>query len=83
MPPRHDKPPYQPKNTRSNAPVHVNAGVAAKQRGEDAADSWKFAKNMTIKDPSRTIQTIGRATDTYITYDNRFEFRFWGSPENV
>jgi len=83
MPPRHDKLSYQPKNNRLNAPVHVNAGVAAKQRGEDAADSWKFAKNMTIKDPSRTIQTIGRATNTFITYDNRFEFRFWGSPENV
>jgi hypothetical protein len=83
MPPRHDRPPYQSKHNRSNTPLQVNAGLAAKQRGDDAAGSWKFPKNMTIRDPSHTIQTIGRATNTHITYDNKFEFHFWGSPENV
>ena len=83
MPPKHDKSQPRSKQNRSNTPVHVNAGLAAKQRGENAAGSWKFAKNMTIKDPSRTMQTVGRATNTYITYDNKFEFRFWGSLENV
>lgn len=83
MPPRHEKPSYQPKRNRPNTPVNVNAGLAAKQRGENAAGNWKIAKNMTIKDPSRTMQTVGRATNTYIAYDNNFEFRFWGSSENV
>lgn len=83
MPPKNNNTSYQHKHNRSNTPVHANAGFAAKQRGENAAGRWQFAKNLTIKDPSRTMQTVGRATNTYITYDNKFEFRFWGSLENV
>jgi hypothetical protein len=83
MPPRYNKQSPQPKHNRSNPPLHVNDGLAAKQRGENPADSWKFAKNMTIKDPSQIISTIARATNTYISYDNKFEFRFWGSHDNV
>jgi hypothetical protein len=83
MPPRNNRLPLQPRNNRPNTPVHVNDGLAAKRRGDDAVKSWKLAKNMTIKDPSHTLTTIGRATNTHITYDNRYEFRFWGSPDNV
>ncbi|KAI4841814.1 hypothetical protein E4T45_09337 [Aureobasidium sp. EXF-8846] len=82
MAPRHNRSPLQPKHNRSNTPVHINDGLAAKQRGEDAVESWRFAKNLTIRDPSQTMMTIGRATNTHIVYDGRYEFRFWGSPEN-
>jgi hypothetical protein len=83
MTPKHNRPPLQPRHNRSNTPVHINDGLAAKQRGEDAVESWRFAKNLTIRDPSQTMMTIGRATNTYMVYDGRYEFRFWGSPENV
>ncbi|KAH0400453.1 hypothetical protein KCU89_g5172, partial [Aureobasidium melanogenum] len=84
MPPRNShKLPLQPRHNRPNAPARVNDGLAAKQRGGDHVDTWRFAKNMTIKDPSQTIMAIGRATNTHITYDGKFEFRLWGSPDNV
>lgn len=84
MPPRNShKLPLQPRHNRPNAPARVNDGLAAKQRGGDHVDTWRFAKNMTIKDPSQTIMAIGRATNTHITFDGKFEFRLWGSPDNV
>lgn len=84
MPPRHNhRHPLQDRNNRPNAPARVNDGLAAKQRGEDPIDSWRLAKNMTIKDPSQIITAIGSATNTHIIYDGKFEFRFWGSSDNV
>jgi hypothetical protein len=83
MPPRHNKPSPQPKHNRSNARVYLTDGLVAKQRGENPSGSWKFAKNLTIKDPSQIMSSISKATDTHITYDNKFEFRFWGSLDNV
>lgn len=83
MPPRHNKQSPQPKHNRSNAPVYLTDGFVAKQRGEDSSGTWKLAKNMTIRDPSQIISSISSATNTHITYDNKFEFRFWGSLDNV
>ncbi|KAG9622873.1 hypothetical protein KCU64_g20574, partial [Aureobasidium melanogenum] len=84
MPPKNShKLPLQPRHNRPNAPARVSDGLAAKQRGGDPIDTWRLAKNMTIKDPSQTIMAIGRATNTHITYDGKFEFRFWGSPDDV
>ncbi|KAG9893267.1 hypothetical protein KCU94_g13038, partial [Aureobasidium melanogenum] len=84
MPPKNShKLPLQPRHNRPNAPARVSDGLAAKQRGGDPIDIWRLAKNMTIKDPSQTIMAIGRATNTHITYDGKFEFRFWGSPDDV
>lgn len=84
MPPKHNhRHPLQDRHNRPNAPARINDGLAAKQRGEDSIDSWRLAKNITIKNPSQTIMAIGKATNTHIIYDGRFEFRFWGSPDNV
>ncbi|KAG9682284.1 hypothetical protein KCU95_g14397, partial [Aureobasidium melanogenum] len=84
MPPKNShKLPLQPRHNKPNTPARVNDGVAAKQSGGDPIDTWRFAKNLTIKDPSQTIMAIGRATNTHITYDGRFEFRFWGTPDDV
>ncbi|CAD0094476.1 unnamed protein product [Aureobasidium mustum] len=84
MPPKHNhRTPLQSRPSRSNAPAPVNDSLAAKQRGEDPIDIFKLAKNMTIKNPSQTLMAIGRVTNTHIAYDGKFEFRFWGSPDNV
>ena len=83
MPPKHSNLPPHPKHNGANTSVRINDGLAAKQRGEDPTGSWRIARNMTIRNPSQTMMTIGRATNTYIAYDNKFEFRFWGSLDNV
>ncbi|CAD0083175.1 unnamed protein product [Aureobasidium vineae] len=84
MPSIHNKrTPLQPRHNRSNAPLRLNEALAAMKRGDQPIDTWRFAKNMSIKDPSQTIATIGKATNTHIHYDNKFEFKFWGAPDDV
>ncbi|KAI4728239.1 hypothetical protein E4T49_03927 [Aureobasidium sp. EXF-10728] len=83
MPPIYNnRTPLQPRHNRPNAPLRLNEALAAMKRGDEPMDTWKFAKNMTIKDPSQTIMTIGKATNTHIHYDSKFEFKFWGAPDD-
>lgn len=75
--------PLQPKYNRPNEPVRINEGQAARTRGDKASGAWRFAKNLTIKNPAQIIATISDATNTSIWYDEKFEFFFLGSPDNV
>ncbi|TIA77485.1 hypothetical protein D6C76_04714 [Aureobasidium pullulans] len=75
--------PLQPKYNRPNEPVRINEGQAARARGDKASGAWRFPKNLTIKNPAQIIATISGATNTSIWYDEKFEFFFWGSPDNV
>lgn len=75
--------PLQPKYNRPNEPVRINEGQAARARGDKASGAWRFAKNLTIKNPAQIIATISDATNTSIWYDEKFEFFFWGSPDDV
>ncbi|KAI5205425.1 hypothetical protein E4T39_03022 [Aureobasidium subglaciale] len=87
MPSRNRRPPPQSKYNRPNAPrpapTPVNEGLAAFNRRENPVDTWRIARNWTIRDPTQTIMTIGKATGTHISYDRKFEFHIWGPLEKV
>jgi hypothetical protein len=68
--------------SRASTPT-INRGRAARDRGEKPVSFLKLPRNMAIKDPSKIMADIGNETSTYIWFDRKFEFAFWGLPDDA